>query len=48
VDLDALNADPGHPLAPGPWLWGVNLVQPPPNYQRLQPLASGWQFTYAP
>ncbi len=48
VDLDALNTDSTHPLAPGSWLWGVNLVQSPPSYRKLQSLAGGWQFTYAP
>lgn len=47
VDLDALNGDGSHPLGPGVWLWGVNLVQRDP-YQPLQSLASGWQFNYAP
>jgi tRNA A-37 threonylcarbamoyl transferase component Bud32 len=46
VDLDALN-NSNHPLNPGPWLWGVNLVQRDP-YRALQSLASGWQFNYAP
>jgi len=47
VDLDALNNNPGHPLSPGSWLWGVNLVQVEP-YKPLQSLAGGWQFNYAP
>lgn len=47
VDLDALNNDSNHPLNPGVWLWGVNLVQRDP-YQVLQSLASGWQFNYPP
>jgi outer membrane biosynthesis protein TonB len=46
VNLDDIN-NSNHPLDPGVWLWGVNLVQRSP-YQSLQPLAGGWQFTYAP
>lgn len=47
VDLDAINNRSDHPLNPGTWLWGVNLVQRDP-YKPLQPLAGGWQFNYAP
>lgn len=47
VDLNAINQNPGHPLNPGDWLWGVNLVQRTP-YKPLQSLAGGWRFTFTP
>lgn len=47
VDLNAIDQRSDHPLQPGPWLWGVNLVQRSP-YRALRELAGGWQFTYAP
>lgn len=47
VDLNAINNNLNHPLNPGDWLWGVNLVQRTP-YKALQPLAGNWRFTFAP
>lgn len=47
VDLNAINQNPGHPLNPGDWLWGVNLVQRTP-YKPLQSLAGGWRFNFTP
>lgn len=47
VNLNAIDQRTDHPLQPGSWLWGVNLVQRSP-YKALRELAGGWQFIYEP
>lgn len=45
VNLDALDQTPSHPLDPGPYQWGVLLVQTK-DYLRLRYLGGGWQYTF--
>lgn len=45
VNLDAIDANPTHPLEPGTYRWGVLLVERNP-YKRLAYLGGGWRFTF--
>ncbi|MEZ4611584.1 MAG: hypothetical protein R2838_15340 [Caldilineaceae bacterium] len=46
VPLDEIDNDPGNPLEPGRYRWGVMLVKMDPEYERLQYLGGDRQFEY--